>query len=467
MKKYLVLLLLFGVHFFLLANLRFTAWPEMLSYPYLLNNGFALYGDMIHPYPPVLTGLLSHWYSWFGYSLTSLKVITWAIILINDLLIYHLLKLITNSFRYSIVGLASYVFIQPFLEGNMLWFDLAIVPLVLAGLYFGLRIFAFKDKNIKAREKHSLILAGYFFVLATLVKQTAGIFLLAYGLFILLKRGKLKDIVYISIAPLVIGAVLFFKLFASGSLGHFINWTFIYPMTKWSLFPGYVQMSLTGREWFVVVLLLIPILIGVISQKKRIQKESYVFPMVLFMFGSLIAVYPRFSFFHLQLAIALAAVFVGYLARVNTKLLLMFCGSFMLLIAFVHKPVLTSQWRVGTRFYGESDVELARMIANTVPIGDTIYFLGTHSAVYVLSERLPPKPWTDNFGWYLEIPGVQDRVVEHWDKDPPDYILWSMPQDGNWYDLGTYRPETITEWVSDNYNKERDLDQGLWLWKKI
>jgi len=70
MKKtrfWAIVLLVF--HFFLLSNLQFTDWPEMFSFPYLVNNGFNLYKDMIHIYPPILTLALAAVFKFFGLGL--------------------------------------------------------------------------------------------------------------------------------------------------------------------------------------------------------------------------------------------------------------------------------------------------------------------------------------------------------------------------------------------------------------
>lgn len=119
-RVYLFLLILLGIHIFLLFNLKFTAWPEMLSYPY----------------PPVLTFVLSIIYKLFGYRLIVIKVFTWLIILANDILIFKIVNKVVNSEQWSVISVLFYALIQPFLEGNQLWFDLAIVPSVLLGLLF-------------------------------------------------------------------------------------------------------------------------------------------------------------------------------------------------------------------------------------------------------------------------------------------------------------------------------------------
>src|SRR3990167_1746027 len=85
---YIFFLIIISVHSLILSNIQFTAWPEMFSYPYLLNNGFMLYRDQALPYQPLLVLILSKIYIIFGYDINVLKIFTWGIILINDLLIF-------------------------------------------------------------------------------------------------------------------------------------------------------------------------------------------------------------------------------------------------------------------------------------------------------------------------------------------------------------------------------------------
>src|SRR4030042_6988804 len=80
------------VHLLLLINTRFTLWPEMVVYPYLVNNGFLLYRDIINPYPPFLTYFLTIFSKNVGYNPFSYQIFTWGIILLTDIVIYILSK---------------------------------------------------------------------------------------------------------------------------------------------------------------------------------------------------------------------------------------------------------------------------------------------------------------------------------------------------------------------------------------
>ena len=424
-KYYLVILILLGIHLFLLINLKFTAWPEMLSYPYLRNNGYLLYKDMIHPYPPVLAMALSIVYKLFGYKLIALKVFTWLIILANDILIFLISKKLTKSFKFSVLSLAFYVTIQPFLEGNQLWFDLAIVPTVLFSTYYLLQ------------KKY--FWSGLFLGAAILTKQTAGLYLIFGMAYIACKEKNFKKVLEFVIGPIILFAILIVRLITEGAILGFFNWTLIYPLTLFSKFQGYVQMALSGHQWLILVLLVIPV-IPVLF----IRKFSLI---TFYLLLSFIMIYPRFSFFHFQPGLAFIAIFYGvFLSRVRFFYML-HATYYILLFVLICLPVLKTDWQKEARFWGNEEIKTAGIISQKTNPKDLIYLLGPQSGLYVFSGRLPPKPWTDNYVWYLEIPGIQEGIIKMWKENKPEIVFTNNIQAGNWYDLGTYRPQKIVDGI--------------------
>src|SRR5688572_5442975 len=233
-KIYLILFGLLGTHLFLLLNLQFTAWPEMSSFPYLFSKGFTIYKDYVHPYPPLLTLILAGVYKIFGYKLLVLKIFTWIMILSNDILIFLITKEISKSEKFAILSLFFYVLTQPFLDGNMLWFDPALTTPILLSTFFGLRFFENKSKgNI------NLLLTGTFLATAILIKQTAAIFILGFVFLNFIFRNSIKNL-FVFLTPLIaLIGVFFIWLTKTKSLTDFINWNFIYPATYWTKYPTY------------------------------------------------------------------------------------------------------------------------------------------------------------------------------------------------------------------------------------
>src|SRR5689334_232483 len=97
MKKFFLVLILLGIHLLFLSRLQFTAWPEMVSFPYLINHGFVTYKDMVHAYPPLLVASLAVIYKIFGYKLIALEIFGWVTILVSDIFLFKILKEITKK----------------------------------------------------------------------------------------------------------------------------------------------------------------------------------------------------------------------------------------------------------------------------------------------------------------------------------------------------------------------------------
>ena len=449
-KVFLIILLLLQLLF--LLSLQFTAWPEMLSYPYLRNNGFLIYKDMIHPYPPILTMGLSWIYSIFGYHLWVMQAVSWGINLSSSIMVFFITRLLTKKGLIALLTLFFYVILQPFLDGNMLWFDNVIVLPILLGLYFTLR------KNF--------LFTGLFLSIAMLTKQTAGLFLVVLILHTMLRKTPWKNLKYFFIGPLILGVPLLARLLQEGALVDFLNWTIVYPLTLFKNFPGYVHTELSATQILISIFLLAPLLFLTFKPPKLLEEKNFQI-LLGFLVVSIVIIYPRFSFFHAQTALAVLVICYGYLLK-NWKLknlILTFIPTTLIIFIFLLWSVLATDWGKNARFYRSDDIKLAEAIKKKAD-GKLTFLFGLHSGLYAMADIVPPKRWTDNFGWYLEIPGVQDEILVRWDDKPPDMVLWRTPTEGNWFDLGTYQPQKIVKWIERNYNKKEELEPGIWLWVK-
>lgn len=449
LRRKLLLIGLVVVHLWLLANLRFTAWPEMVSYPYLFNHGFELYSDFIYPYSPLLTWMLATGYEIFGYKLLVMKIFVWALILVNDWLIYLIIRKITQSQWMAMTGVGMYVFLQPFFEGNMVWFDVVVATPILVGLYFLI-------------PKRNYLGAGMALGAACLVKQTAVIFVVlgvGYGLYIEAERRKISRLL---IGPVVMGFGLAGWVWCQGGLENMLKWTLVYPLTEWGKYPGYVEMSVTADQLKALILLAVPVII-LMRRKKQNEKGL----LMVFLAGALIMVYPRFSYFHLQTALAVMAII--WVIAVNQKSGVMNYGLVGIMILGMwlgnHRQVVAREWGGEARFWGREDREKAEVINGVITEGERVFLLGEQSGLYAMAGRLPPKPWTDNFGWYLEIEGVQEEMIRGWEENPGEAVIWKEPQ-GSEFSLGGYQPEKVTKWIGENYNREEEIWEGTWLWRK-
>jgi uncharacterized membrane protein YhaH (DUF805 family) len=447
-KNYLVLILFLFLHLLILSKLQFTAWPEMVSFPYLINHGFITYKDMVHAYPPLLINILAILYKIFGYNVWVLKTLVWTGIIFSDFIVFLILKKLVKKENLALIGAVMYIILQPILEGNMIWPDLFIVPFLLFGFLLLLN------------KKY--FWAGLTIGLAVLVKQTGVLFLGISGLYLIYERNR-RNITKFIFGVLVVIIPFLLILILQNSFVDFINWTIIYPSQFWTKFPGYVQLIPTLRENLILLILFIPVSYLLIKKLRQKGENKEFYLLLGFFVCGAIGIYPRFSFFHFQSGLAFWVILILYLAKNLEK---KYIYGLLLIPVFVSLVNLKSFKDTDVRFWNENDIKLANIIHNDSPVGQSIYLFGLDSNLYALSERLPNKPWLDNFGWYLEIPGVQEKVINSFIQNPPSRVFWATPGNGNWYDIGTYQPQMITDYILKNYTRTREIQKGIWEWAR-
>lgn len=434
------MIILLAIHIFILSNLQFTAWPEMFSFPYVIDNGFLIYKDFHHVYQPLLTFILLGVYNLFGYKLITLKVITYVIIGLIDIFLFLNIKRITKKSFLALITLSIYVLLQPIFNGNMLWYDVAVTLPILISIYF---------------IRKNLFLSGFFIAISFLVKQQAALLVIPVFAYLLIQRIKPKEIlkfIYGGIIPVFILAIFLFKY---NIITDYWFWTFEFPIFYLPKIPGYSILP-NMRELQILGLMVLTLIIGAITNYKKLISSFYLLLSILFVLT--LSAFPRFSLFHLQPALAVYVLIIGYLLSLKNKYFIILLVPLLLM----WKSVLVTA-KYEDRFYTQGDINTANEIKNRV--GDNeVYFLGPSSIAYVLSNTLPPKPWIENYVWHFEILGLQEKVIEGWKIDPPMYIYWSIPQNGKWYDLGVYQPDSIVKYIRANYQRSEEQN-NIEIWK--
>lgn len=420
--KYTIYLTLLVLQLIFLINIQFTLWPEMLSFPYLVRNNFNLYSDFVQPYPPALTWILS-------VSPFSIQFFNTALVLVNNIFIF----LITNS----LISVLAYSVLQPVLEGNMLWPDTAIVTPLLVSIYY----------LLKSKYKYKIYISSLFFIIAVFIKQTAGLFLIAYVYYFINHNKSLENLKKFLLVPISLGLILLIYLLINNNFVDFYLWNIWFPFFKWSSFPGYVDFALNKRQILIMLLLSVPAIYLIC-----IKSTKYYY-FVLFYLLSLLAIYPRFSFFHFQMGIVIFAILLSKVKNFYLSLAIIF------LLLFLNIPIYKYNWGKETRFNEKTDFKYLNS-------GDIVYFLNLHSANYVYTKTFPPKPWIDNFGWYWQMPGVTEKTISKWEQNPPKYIVRQIPEEGQWYELGTYEPEELIVFMERDYEQIDVINEIIQIWQK-
>ena len=435
-QKKITLLLFLLLHLVLLVNTRFTVWPEMVLYPYLLNNGFLLYKDIINPYFPTLPLVLSGVFQLLGDSVLSLKIFTWFVILLSDIVLYYSAFRLTGSKFKSVLTVLFFALLQMSLGGNGLWFELFLVPFVAPAVTLVL-----KDNNSPNR----LMLAGLLLALAISIKQNA-IYFYVPVIFYLFSKEKFSKLVYL-LAPgiLVMGFFLIY-LFSQNIFNDFYLWAVVLPLSYTSQ-PGFVSLPAI-RQYIFILFPLVTLFFGVFLHKKYLNKEK-IYWLLTFLSATIFA-FPRYEDFHLQLVVAISSLFVSFLPR---NVLVVF--TLVTLILFGRG--VTKNWHTEDRFMDRETIGLSSKIKDF----NNVYSLNGPDLAYFLSGKLPSKPWAINFPWYFEQEGFEERFVKG--LSDREFIIAGDRLGGGKYDLGNYIPEKIEQYILANYKmKERYKNYQIW-----
>lgn len=431
--------ILFGLlflHLFLLFNLKFTDWPEMLLWPYLIIKGWLPYQDIAIAHTPLVLIDLSIFYKLFGIGVTQLKIYTWLTILLIDLTIFLIVKRFW-SYKEALLSLLFYIPIQIFYEGNGLWFDLTLA------LFALLTFFSLKEKNWK--------LAGILWMLAFFVKQTA-VWLLP-PILLMLFQGNLKKSVkdYLKGTLLVLfGVIVLLSIF--GIFDDFIFWAIRFGTGMLPKSQG--QVSLPTLKQFSIAYL--PFLLVIITIFK---KNRDLFLLAVWSIFATLGTFPRWGLFHFQPALPflsiLGALSFYKLDKADILRKVVFI-SFAGLILILFSKALISDWKEPARFQDDSTINLVNFISNNTHKEDKIYALNAWDSVYALSNTLPAaQPWIPHLSWYMELEGIQENIIKDISYSKPKMIIIGKFSEVG---LSSYKPDKIVEYIQENYVSEESVD---------
>lgn len=452
MSIFFAVILLLLIHLLLLINLQFTAWPEMLSYPYLLSKGLNLYKDIALPYQPLLPVFQSFYFGIFGYNLLSLKLLTWGVILFSDILIFLIsIKLISKKFL-AYLPLLLFIFLQTFFQGNGLWFDLALTPFVLLAIYF----------FINFQGQKGIFLLAFFLMVASLIKQQAAVYFIFLFVFFVLfwKKKKLNLLIWFFLGALIPATFTILYVLSKGILSDYLFWTINVPLIWYPKFSGYIHFP-NLKDLTLLLLIFGPgLILSIINPKKDL---AFYISLLIFL-ALFLTSFSRFELFRLQHALAVYCILLTLSLRNPVKnialiLLPIALGAILLLYGT------QSSFGKSARFFSDQDIKLSNEIKNYSK-DERIYLLGVFSTVYPVANLIPPKPWVDNYVWYFEITGVQEKFLDGFSKDPPKFIFRKPPQRGSWDDLGTYEPKKVIKYMEDYFEKDGNLTNGVEIWKR-
>ena len=162
---------------------RFNDWPEMLSYPYFVNRGYAFYSELIDQHTPLLPYVLALVFRVAPYEPIVLRLSALACHMTTAFMLFFWLKKragpATAAISVFIFAAMSIAF-----SPSGLWYEDFAMP-VLLGAVFCMHRFTFEGGS-----RNVAIAAGLLFGIGIVIKQTAVYPFAASILFFVLVRGR-------------------------------------------------------------------------------------------------------------------------------------------------------------------------------------------------------------------------------------------------------------------------------------
>ena len=426
------------VHVILLINLKFTAWPEMQLWPYLILKGWLPYRDIAIVHNPALLADLTIFNRVFGLGIWQLKIYTWLTILSIDALLFWIVRKFWNI-KTAFYTLAFFIPLQLYYEGNGLWFDLSLAFVALLVYFFVMKKDYFK--------------AGLFWALAFLVKQTAFWFLIPIGIYAL-QDGALKA----SLKSFFTGLFLVFVptfmiMWVLGILPDYLFWAYKFGLGVLPRASGQISFPDIKTAISALIPLLILSFLAIDYERKRMGG------LLAWVLAGFMGAFPRWELFHFQPAAPFLAIIVAVLAssfKDKTILFKLFFVFYSVVSAFVIGRFILRDWGGEVRFMDTMTLKVANYVRGVSEKNERIYVLNFWDNIYPLTDTFPAmKPWIPHLSWYMNMPGVQQRLVDSLAKEPPSLIVFRQYTAAG---LSSYRPPLIDDFIRENYAVSYKID---------
>ena len=421
------------IHLLVLTWLPFGPYPELFIYSYLTEQGLIPYTQILDQHFPGLMLSPINFFTLGFDDIASMRIMHLGLILINHILIYLTANILFRSQRKALLSNLIYILYQPFFEGYILWIENLVTPLLLAAFYFA----------IKKGSKNNLLCSGLLLGLTLLFKQVVVPMIAAIIIYLYLTK---KDWIRFTIATAATSSLILIMSVYYQNFPDLFYWTATFNLTT------FAEM---GRKYPTVGNLLksLPIfgfaLISIILSlfKKRSTKIDW---LVLFFFGSLVFVYARFDYVHLQPALAFAALAapLGILMLKNVYQIAIIT-LFTVLAIYLTIPVARFYEGRDNLYFGEHEQLLAAKVTDLTQEGDRIFAMATTPHLYYLTNTLPPGDiFVFHFPWFMIE--AEDRILDGIKKDEPKVIARDMNATTSGMNLVSYMPK-INKYVEENY----------------
>lgn len=421
-----------AIQIFFLITTKFTNWPEMTFWPYLILNGFSPYKDIAIAHTPGLIIILTTWFKLTGLGVMQLKVFTWTVTVTTTFLIYKLVKT-QNPRSNPYLPAVVYVMLHLIFEGNGLWFDLFLTPFILITYWLLL--------------KKKFFPAGVLFTIAFFIKQTSFWFLpiIAISLFVDKNRfDAFKKFISGVVLSFFISIVLllFLGIFRDAIIWAINFGIFTLPRSQGQISPPAARQILFA---------LLPFTVLMFSNDRKLSLWALLGAMGAF---------PRFELFHFQPALPFIALSLNTLDSKKMNLLKI---AYICLISLMFIYSLSINISQSDRFSNKALSSAAAYIDSSTIDGERVFLINEWDSFYIESKTIPAtNVWYPYLPWYMSDE-VQIKIVNDLNLNKPNYIIMGPFAESG---LGSFKPKIILDYVYENFTPTAIIE-GRTVFRKI
>lgn len=388
------------IHSFILTRVIFFPYPELFIYPYLTNNGFKPYQQILDQHFP---GLLFLPLNFNNLGMTTPDAARlWLIVtvIITQVLLFFISKKIFKSERKALLVNLLYLVWQPFFEGWVLWID-SFLPLFLLPSFY----FLYRGK---------FFLTGFLLGITIIFKQVIIPLALLAGAYILWKNKK-KDLATYFLGLSIPIIFMLFYIFSIGVFKDFWYWTVIFNLTVYAKYgrgmvADFAHLSRVALVFGTSLLLLYKI-------KDKINQI-----LLIFLIGSLIGLSTRFDFVHFQPALPFASLATVYMLGRFGRLGMLGMVGYILIAGWWLNIFYKGHIGDKVFFFDNQTKTVAQKIKQYTKEDEKIFIFGAPPHLYQMANRLPAgNIFVFQFPWFLKV--AEDRILEGIKKDQPEIVV--------------------------------------------
>lgn len=402
-QSFIFLGIIILAHVFIFTKLLYYPYPELFVYPYLTNNGFKPYSQILDQHFPGLLFLPINFDNLGMNNEIIARIWSVGIIIIIHLLLFFIASKILKDERKALLVNILYLIWQPFFEGWVLWID-SLLPLLLLPAFY----YFYKNK---------LFLSGLLLGIGIVFKQTLIPLCFLILIYCLWENKSLNQIKRLLTGMLIPIVLIIIYLTGIGVLKDFWYWTIVFNLTTYAKF-GTSTPPTFGYVTRVLFVYSVSAL-SIFNKDKR-----FINILFIFLLGSLAGIFDRADFVHFQpsLPFALLATTLGFYQLRRNKFFKLYIILYLLIASWWLN--IFYKGHIGNRifFFDDKTKMITNEIKQLTKKEDKIFIFGAAPNIYQMTERLPAGDiFVYQFPWFLKIAG--DRILQGLEKDKPNIIV--------------------------------------------